>query len=128
MNKKEQQVIVFRHDKFETAEIYCVKRWAKVITEGGEEYSFESNTVSTAETSDKAEAEATKEIDPTVLHSGNRAEDITLVRAQGLVVDDDNDPAPENIPDANKPEADTPNGKWEWGGQCHQKIPGMSNV
>ena len=25
VNKKEQRVIVFRHDTFETAEIYCVK-------------------------------------------------------------------------------------------------------
>ena len=128
MNKRVQQVIVFRHDTFETAEVYCVKRWAKVNIEGGAEHFFDSNTVSATETGDTIESELIVEIDPSVLHAGNRAEDIALVRAQGLMVDDDNDPAPENIPDLNAPEADTPNGQWGWDGQCHRIITGVNNV
>ena len=38
VNKKDQTVIVFQHDTFETAEIYGVKRFAKVLVEGGEEH------------------------------------------------------------------------------------------
>ena len=37
-------------------------------------------------------------IDDSVFTAMNNAEDVFLVRAQGLDVDDDNDPAPDNIP------------------------------
>jgi len=40
------------------------------------------------------------EIGENIFRSGNRAEDIANVRGQGFEVDDDNDPAPENVPDA----------------------------
>ena len=52
--------------------------------------------------------------------ASNRAEDIALVRNQGHEVDDDNDPAPENIP---SPNTRLPNGSvlyddqaWAWDG------------
>ncbi len=38
------------------------------------------------------------EIPDEIFRAGNRAEDIALVRGQGFEVDDDNDPAPENVP------------------------------
>jgi hypothetical protein len=38
------------------------------------------------------------EIPDEIFHAGNRAEDIALVQGQGFEVDDNNDPAPENIP------------------------------
>ena len=43
------------------------------------------------------------EIDPVevpanFMHMKNRAEDIAAVRGMGMMVDDDNDPAPENVP------------------------------
>jgi len=37
-------------------------------------------------------------IDPEVFDARNNAEDIARVRAEGFEVDDDNDPAPENVP------------------------------
>ena len=38
-----------------------------------------------------------------IFNAQNRAEDIALVRAMGFEVDDDNEPAPENIPVADAP-------------------------
>ena len=38
------------------------------------------------------------EIPDEIFQVGNRAEDIALVRGQGFEVDDNNEPAPENIP------------------------------
>ncbi len=38
------------------------------------------------------------EIGEDIFRAGNRAEDIANVRGQGFEVDDNNDPAPENIP------------------------------
>jgi hypothetical protein len=39
-----------------------------------------------------------EEMDPEIFDARNNAEDIARVRAEGFEVDDDNDPAPENIP------------------------------
>ena len=40
VKKSEQLIVVFRHAQFENIEIYCVKRWCKVTTEGAEEHLF----------------------------------------------------------------------------------------
>ena len=40
VNKRQQSVVIFLHDDFNTAEVYCVKRWAKVTNEGSEEHFF----------------------------------------------------------------------------------------
>ncbi len=42
--------------------------------------------------------EEREEIPEEIFQARNRAEDIALVRGQGFEVDDDNDPAPENVP------------------------------
>ena len=44
------------------------------------------------------------------------------------MVDDDNEPAPENIPDVTTTKSRTPNGKWGWNGQCHWKLMGAQNL
>ena len=47
-----------------------------------------------------------EEISEIVFRAGNRTEDIQMVRAQGLDVDDDNEPSLENIPTNNTTPAD----------------------
>jgi hypothetical protein len=67
-------------------------------------------------------------IDAAVFGSGNVAEDIAFVRGQGLAVDDDNEPAPENIPTEDAPvAADDNNGlyenqQWGWEGIDQRRI------
>ena len=55
-----------------------------------------------------------------VFFLNNTLEEITIVRNQGLYVDDDNAPAPENIPTANAPTTDNdglfPGQRWVWDG------------
>lgn len=75
---------------------------------------------------DPVEMETT-EIDLMVFCMGNNAEDIATVRALGLDVDDDNNPAPENIPDPSGQAPGLQRGKvnpgqtWGWSGvdNCH---------
>ena len=55
-----------------------------------------------------------EEIAKFIFNAQNRAEDIALVRNMGFEVDDDNDPAPENVPAANAPR---PNGAALYEGQ-----------
>ena len=45
-----------------------------------------------------------------------------------MMVDDDNDPAPENIPYGTTTKSSNPNGKWGWNGQYHQKLTGAHNL
>ena len=99
-----------------------------MVVEGGEEHFFHRKITPATANSDAVEVEATVELDPTVLHASNRAEDIALVRTHELMFDEDNDPAPESISDSSAPQSDDPNGKWGWGGQCHRKMTGVRNV
>ena len=63
---------------------------------------------------------------------GNRVpttEDVENVRAMGFGVDDDNDPAPENVPNPNEAVVTTEDGlytgqQWGWAGFCNRKKEG----
>ena len=57
------------------------------------------------------------------------SEDVQNVRAMGFGVDDDNDPAPENVPDPDVPVVTTEEGlhagqEWGWSGFCNRKREG----
>lgn len=87
VNRREQEVAVFLHEDF-TSELHVVLKFVRVDQEG-EAFPTEPQPPS--------EEESGREL-PEELCRGNR-EDIHLYRAAGFDVDDDSDPAPENIPD-----------------------------
>ena len=62
--------------------------------------------------------EQRQEIPQEVQHARNVREDIALVQAMGFMVDDDNNPAPENIPEnGGKAHKNTNNNQtWGWNG------------
>ena len=68
----------------------------------------------------EASEEGGEEIEAAVFHAKNCAEDIALVRNQGLMVDDNNDPAPENIPVPGLIETNNES-SWGWDGTCNRK-------
>ena len=127
VNKKLQLVISFRHEDFEGTEVYCVKRWARVINEGGEEHLFDIEVKSRETVVRDGGANESTPVDFDVTNVGNRFEDIALVRAQGLHVDDDNEPAPENVPTPNQMQVDNA-GKWGWDGTCRRRLLGGVNT
>ena len=43
LNKCHQSIVIFLPDDFNTSEVFCVKRWAKVTNKGSEENLFERN-------------------------------------------------------------------------------------
>ena len=51
-----------------------------------------------------------------------------MVKSQGVMVENDNDPAPLNIPDGTTTKSSTPNGKWVCNGQCCRKLMGAHNI
>ena len=73
---------------------------------------------------------ATQTIGDEIFFAQNRAEDIARVRAEGFEVDDDNDPAPENVPGFFDVPPVVDGGlfegqSWGWDGiDCHQMAGG----
>eukprot|EP00559_Dactyliosolen_fragilissimus_P002711 CAMPEP_0184872744 /NCGR_PEP_ID=MMETSP0580-20130426/41459_1 /TAXON_ID=1118495 /ORGANISM="Dactyliosolen fragilissimus" /LENGTH=665 /DNA_ID=CAMNT_0027375583 /DNA_START=1012 /DNA_END=3007 /DNA_ORIENTATION=+ len=132
VKKKNHVVILFRHDDHDGQDLYAVKRWVKVVTEGAAEHIFrdEEEENPTTDNPNEKEAEGAV-IDDNVFRAGGHAEDIALVRAQGLDVDDDNLPAPENIPIATTSNTTDDSHQeigWGWSGIDHRKQLNISEV
>ena len=110
VNRRDQSCVVYRHDQFDGRELHSVVRFCRVEEEGHPDHFFYRNDDENKEDGDdKEKGDRNNEISEdeipavplpeAVRHMGNSAEDIALVRAMGLMVDDDNEPAPENVPD-----------------------------
>lgn len=108
INGKMQTAVLFRHDDFpdDNTILYCVPRFVKVHLEGTPEEFFDqaedngvNNGVVIGNVGVEVDDNDIVEV-PTVTAHGDHAEDIARLRAQGYDVDDDNDPAPENEPNA----------------------------
>jgi hypothetical protein len=99
-----------------------VERWATVIEQGiGEMWGGEPEaTATTATAAPVTPTEQNVPITDFIFNAQNRAEDIALVQAMGLEVDDNNEPAPENIPAPNAPLLDLgalcKGQEWGWDG------------
>ena len=126
VNRREQPCVIFRHGNFEGVELHCVTRWAKVVEQGAAEHFFKiqdaPRATANAGASNKPDAPEQVEIGKDIFCASDDAEDIALVRGQGLNVDDDNEAAPENVPELvadnakEENQADEPLG---WNGQGH---------
>jgi hypothetical protein len=142
-NQRLDDLVAFKHGKakrrggataksaiyFTTASIPDVELWAstgfvKVKQSCPEDKVFiiHRRARSTAPTAAQEELEA-----PARTFDLN--EDIARVRELGLAVDDDREPAPENVPAAtsNRPAVDETTGlflgqQWNWDGQCQRKL------
>jgi hypothetical protein len=122
LNGKNQCCVVFRHDDYPNIELFCQERWCKVDQEGPKNSLFDRSE------GDGVLQEGTAELQlPT--EAVGAAEDIIFFRAAAGFgdVDDDNDPAPENIPGVEGetvPDAQT----WGWNGICYQKLTGLVTI
>ncbi len=95
-------------------------------TEGAAAHIFGTDDTNEEEEKEEGATDPVVEtpIPPQVGHAGNRAEDIAEIRGLGFLVDDDNEPAPENIPlpQRNNNNAATDDGRtWGWAGIDHRK-------
>ena len=120
------ECIVLSHDGFDGVEFYCTQRFVTVTEEGLEEHIFANN--SDGEYTRQTDEQETNEGAPiadSIFHSQNTSEDISLVRAQGLMVDDDNDPAPENIPNENNTNIEKNKQTWGWLGLDNRRVAGI---
>ncbi|KAG7356336.1 transposase IS4 [Nitzschia inconspicua] len=133
VHRKQQLSVVFVHDEFKDdggqhIELYCVKRWAHVTAEGDANLFFDVPPPPPAISPTGSEPD---DINPhpmiarmatTVgpLSESDIAEARTLVND----VDDDNRPAPENIPARNESVPNIFNAAWGHSGSCNRKKTG----
>lgn len=116
VNGKDQSVVVFRSDKFDDTGVYAVKRWCKVTQEGPADNFFATTTALPVLQVD--ETAPTTVAGTTTAASQREGTEATL--AEGFDVDDDNAPAPENIPVPGQ-EAPTIGQTWGWDGMCRRR-------
>jgi hypothetical protein len=114
--------IIFRHDDFPNIELYCHHRWCHVEEEGPEACLFDA--VATIETGEEELQQLPTEVDPTT----PSAEDVNNLLAEGFAVDDDNHPAPENIPTANDTTTTGTQQTWGWSGFCSRRAASIPNL
>ena len=132
VNKREIECIVMRHEDFGAGvDVYCSVRFCKVVSEGPPNKFFEEEVeVEPTVNLEAGEIETTQPIPNHLFHATNRQEDIQMLRALGLDVDNDNEPAPENIPEetyAEECDADA-DSKWGWNGFCNRKKEGFTDT
>ena len=134
-------VFLFRHEDFPDKEFYCARRYVHVTQEGPESSLFvpppprgvPMETIATgANNSNRLDGAEANDM-PSLLSGRTTnllSEDMAELRRQGIAIDDDNDPAPENIPDRGaEPEqvVDNLNWKGEEGIICPRKAANLPN-
>ena len=119
INHVKKAVILFRHDEFPNAELYCCPKFAKVAVEGppSQIFALANGSVNIGnndrQIDQSGSGEAKEEIPHDVFHVSGVREDLALMESMGFQVDDDNVPAPENVPlSTNEENADK---KATWG-------------
>jgi hypothetical protein len=85
------------------ADCVVLLRWVKVLEQGDPSLVWDEPGVASTVPTPTATNEQGEEIVDWVFQAQNWAEDIALIRAMGFEVDDDNEPAPENIPPPDMP-------------------------
>ena len=84
--------------------LHAAERWVKVEEQGPTDLLWENAATTEAPAAAAVYIdERGEDIADFVFNAQNRAEDIALVRNLGFEVDDDNEPAPENVPEAGAP-------------------------
>ena len=133
VKSRTQLCVVFRHDLFPNEEVYCVVRFCKVLKEGSSEDVFPLAAV--ALPADQFAQCPQGEEERVELPAGHEhfrgtSEDIAIMRGLGFDVDDDNMPAPENVPTPNEREATAElyeGQSWGWDGFCERRSNGFTN-
>jgi hypothetical protein len=129
----------FKSKSFPDVELYTAKQYVKVVEEGPSDLFFDVAPPSPATPQEEVATEENAGTEFDFQRTGDVGEDIRTVLAQGLAVDDDNAPAPENVPEITQTPRDESSGLFEgqrfsWNGVCQCKLmtnqkllPGFNN-
>jgi hypothetical protein len=131
VRRKEQKCYTFRSDDYPNTILHAVKRYVNVVTEGTPETFFDQPTDDEANNVGAAAVEA-----PNMpLRTNDHNEDIQAFTVLGAIVDDDNLPAPENVPPPNQPRTQLAASNdvfsedgWGFQGTCPRKSNNHGNL
>ena len=140
VNRRQQAVIIFRHDEFDNTELYAVSRYVSIEEEGPASQFFidedkDDDDTGTGNVNDDVVEEDTlineaiRRIDN--LRVGSEV-DVSDFNNAGLAVDNDNDPLPENLPSRRSATTNTENEctyqDWGHSGICNRRSEVNSNT
>ena len=98
VSKKQQACIIMRHDDFDDGHLlHAVTRYCKVVEEGAREHFFKNTSQDGMEGGGPVAVEG-DENQAMEIPTNMTDDSASNFRALGFCVDDDSDPAPENIP------------------------------
>ena len=135
VNHKQQTVIVFRHNDFPNLMVYCNERYAKVLEcgvdvdyfdGGAEEVGVENDDDELVEAINDTANDVLLSVPHLSVHNEIRDNIVRLI-TDGYQVDDDNEPAPENIPTATRSTSNNDDISWfPWGSRtvCQRRSQG----
>jgi len=127
VNNRNQMTIVMRHDNFAGLELYCVERFVRVEMEGAPEHFF--NAIAPIDNEEEEAINEEQRIPDNVVPflGVDRVDATDAIRlAAVLATDDDDEPAPENIPQADQPPL--PQGTWGHNNTYDSKATGVPNA
>ena len=126
VRRKEQEVYTFRADGYDNIILYAVKRYVNVVTEGNKEHFFEARDETNTPESVQQAGEDVEEEVALPKRSHVLEEEIQAFKSAGVEIDDDNEPAPENVPVPTAPTLteDTVMKEWGFSGFCYRRRDG----
>ena len=128
---KEQLVLVVHHDDFKIPDdsyikLHDIKQYWKVSQEGHPDYFFDAITTTDENTNSQEEALMPEAVSEHINGNSHTTETIQAL-CDVVDVDDDNEPAPENIPQSTDPTSSPLNTEWGHSGFCYRKSLTMPN-
>jgi hypothetical protein len=128
-----QDCYVLHHDGFTKVngtpeDIYAACRMCKLYEEGSVEGFFE--TITAVEEEEKADEEPQQQLLPEDVRNFQPGDNIQILLNNGIFVDEDNQPEPENLPSNNKTTPTTNNIYKDWGfsGICPRRAAGHTKT
>ena len=125
MNNKEQMCFIFNHTDFDDTRLYCVLRYAKVLTEGDESGLFQKETSTEIAVAEEVLSRNEEDGDDIPMLVGELSDDMARLRAEGYGVDDDNEPTPENLPFARTLRVNVEFKEWNSQTTCNRRAEGL---
>ena len=124
VRRKDAKIVYMSHADMEGAELKTNVRNIRVTTEGPPESFFDiaAREQAVEEAEGQAENDEGAEVVNGIVENANRSgriteEEVNELRGEGVEVDDDNEPAPENVPHPNQSNANEPiYSEWGWSG------------
>jgi len=135
VNQEQQLCVTFQHEDFKNddgsyMQLYCIKHWAQGTAEGPSDFFFSNNIEEPTAPTEQARHDIQELVAPSVAEAMARGhvDNSELADLCGVVdIDNDNTPAPENLP-TNNNNLPIYDNNWHHDGSCFRRVLDANNV